>query len=192
MPATAFWQSVALTATRRRARPPGVGDFSPLPRPKGSCSSKPRVKAGGGCAPAGSPYKATGRRHCRCCALEAFHSNTQLSRHPPGPSHRPAGGPVRTCVLDRGRGRPAAWSTLSLRPRQGLGSPVLLVRTTTCGIFTYLCEVKRKKKKVKQGVFKRKAKSLSSSWESSLLLGLALLCKEKQRQEQELQAAAAP
>lgn len=147
VPATAFWQSVALTATRRRARPPGVGDFSPLPRPKGSCSSKPRVKAGGGCAPAGSPYKATGRRHCRCCALEAFHSNTQLSRHPPGPSHRPAGGPVRTCVLDRGRGRPAAWSTLSLRPRQGLGSPVLLVRTTTCGIFTYLCEVKRKKKK---------------------------------------------
>lgn len=44
VPATAFWQSVALTATRRRARPPGVGDFSPLPRPKGSCCSKPELR----------------------------------------------------------------------------------------------------------------------------------------------------
>ena len=86
--------------------------------------------------------------------------NTSPAPHPHPADPQPS---PRTCVLDRRpKGPPwrwlATWSALSLPLWQDSGPPIFLERISpTCGISTYLC--KKKKKKKRQGVFKREALS---------------------------------
>lgn len=115
-------------------------------------------------------------------ALGTLHSSKQLSRYPlafptdssfPRPPVCLTSGP--SCDGPLGHPHPASL--------QSLGTPVLLeelIPPVGCSLISVKWGEK-KKKKVKQVVFKAKAKKLNLLWESILLLGLVLMCQVQKR-----------
>lgn len=103
-PTTVFWQSAVLAATRSEHSHQEWGVSLSLLQ-KAAAPANPKLKPMLAARQLTAFIRQNGKSHCHCLCPRDLCSNTQLSRHPPGPSHQPSAGPCN-CVLDQGLRRP--------------------------------------------------------------------------------------